>query len=61
MKKLFVAASEALAGMGAYYSRPYGIWSRLQLNKDAQSAGVIQKLKGIFDPNQVLNPGKLCI
>jgi FAD/FMN-containing dehydrogenase len=61
MEKLFVAASEALAGMGAYYSRPYGIWARLQLNKDAQSNIVIKKLKGIFDPNNILNPGKLSI
>jgi FAD/FMN-containing dehydrogenase len=61
MKKLFTVASEAFAGMGAYYSRPYGIWSKLQLNKDAQSAATLKTLKKTFDPNNVLNPGKLCI
>ena len=61
MKTLFVAASEAFSAMGAYYSRPYGIWARLQLNKDAQSTITIKKLKGVFDPNNVLNPGKLSI
>jgi FAD/FMN-containing dehydrogenase len=60
-KSLFTKASETFAGMGAYYYRPYGIWSRMQLNKDAQSYMTLQKLKGIFDPNGIMNPGKLSI
>lgn len=59
VKKLFTRASEAIAGMGGYYLRPHGIWSRLQLNKDAQSAMILQRLKGIFDPNNIMNTGKL--
>jgi FAD/FMN-containing dehydrogenase len=59
VKKLFTKASEEFSGMGAYYLRPHGIWSRLQLNKDAQSAMLLQKLKGIFDPNNIMNTGKL--
>jgi FAD/FMN-containing dehydrogenase len=59
VKELFAKASEVFAGMGAYYLRPHGIWSRLQLNKDAQSAMILQKLKGIFDPNNIMNTGKL--
>lgn len=58
-KKLFVHASEVFAGMGAYYLRPHGIWSRLQLNKDAQSTMILQRMKGIFDPNNIMNTGKL--
>jgi FAD/FMN-containing dehydrogenase len=58
-KGLFEKASRAFADMGAYYSRPYGDWSRLQINKDAMSANTLKKLKGIFDPNNILNPGKL--
>jgi FAD/FMN-containing dehydrogenase len=61
LKQLFVTASEALSSMGAYYSRPYGIWSKLQLNKDAQSTLTLRKLKEMFDPNNVMNPGKLCV
>jgi FAD/FMN-containing dehydrogenase len=59
VRALFEAASETFSRMGAYYFRPYGLWSRLQLNKDAQSYKVLEKLRGIFDPNGVLNPGKL--
>ncbi|MDP2791710.1 MAG: FAD-binding oxidoreductase [Rectinemataceae bacterium] len=58
-KKLFVQASETFAGMGAYYLRPHGIWSRLQLNKDAQSTMILQRMKGIFDPKNIMNTGKL--
>ncbi len=58
-KALFEKASTEFSHMGAYYFRPYGIWSKLQLNKDAQNYKVQQQLKAIFDPNYILNPGKL--
>jgi FAD/FMN-containing dehydrogenase len=61
VRSLFVKASEAFSRMGAYYLRPHGIWAHLQLNKDAQSAMLLQKLKGIFDPNNIMNTGKLGI
>jgi FAD/FMN-containing dehydrogenase len=60
-QRLFTEASEAFSGMGAYYSRPYGIWSKLQLSRDARSTITLQKLKGVFDPNGVMNPGKLAV
>lgn len=59
IRALFGAASEALSRAGAYFLRPYGIWSRLQLNKDAQSYHMLREFKNIFDPANILNPGKL--
>ena len=47
--------------MGAYYLRPHGMWARLQLNKDAQSAALLKRLKGVFDPNDIMNTGKLAV
>ncbi|HCM28573.1 MAG: hypothetical protein A2Z99_19600 [Treponema sp. GWB1_62_6] len=60
-KKLFIAASEMFSAMGAYYLRPHGIWSRLQLNKDAQSAFLLKEVKNVFDPNNIMNTGKLSV
>jgi FAD/FMN-containing dehydrogenase len=60
MKELYSNSSEELLRQGAYYSRPYGMWSSLAFNRDAQSTRVIKKIKGIFDPRNVMNPGKLC-
>jgi FAD/FMN-containing dehydrogenase len=57
---LFRDASLRLFEQKAYFSRPYGIWARLVYNADAQTTIVTRKIKGIFDPNNVMNPGKLC-
>jgi hypothetical protein len=60
MKELYIKASEALLKQGAYFSRPYGIWANMAFNRDAQTTAVLKKIKGIFDPNNIMNPGKLC-
>ncbi len=60
MQNLYAGASEELLKQGAYFSRPYGMWARLAYNRDAQTTAVLKKIKGIFDPNNVMNPGKLC-
>jgi len=60
MQQLYTAASKELLKQGAFYSRPYGIWANMAFNRDAQTTNTLRKLKGIFDPNNVMNPGKLC-
>jgi FAD/FMN-containing dehydrogenase len=60
MKELYVKASEEMLKQGAFYSRPYGIWATMAFNRDAASTRVISKIKNIFDPNHIMNPGKLC-
>lgn len=57
---LFRDASRRLFRQGAYFSRPYGIWADMVYNGDAQTTLVTRKIKGIFDPRGVMNPGKLC-
>ena len=53
-------AAERLIAEGAYFSRPYGSWARPVYNRDAASREALRKVKRIFDPNGVMNPGKLC-
>jgi FAD/FMN-containing dehydrogenase len=61
VRDLVEAVSVAASDLGGYYSRPYGKWAGIQLNKDAQSLMALKRLKGIFDPNGVMNPGKLAV
>jgi FAD/FMN-containing dehydrogenase len=49
-----------LMNMGAFFSRPYGSWARTAYSRAAESAIVQKKIKTVFDPRNVLNPGKLC-
>jgi hypothetical protein len=60
VKKLFVDLSEALIENGAFFSRPYGPWADMVYGRFPEGVGALRKLKGIFDPNNILNPGKLC-
>jgi FAD/FMN-containing dehydrogenase len=60
VQELFTKASEELGKQGAFFSRPYGIWADMAYSRNAEHTSLSRKLKGLFDPNSVLNPGKLC-
>jgi FAD/FMN-containing dehydrogenase len=60
VKKLYLHLSEGLAKLGAFYTRPYGAWSDIAYGRDAQTTMLLRKIKKIFDPHDILNPGKLC-
>jgi hypothetical protein len=53
-------ASRALIAEGAFFSRPYGAWADLVYSRDATTRSVLRTVKHIVDPNNILNPGKLC-
>lgn len=60
IQQLYTAASKELLQQGAFYSRPYGIWANMAFNRDVQTTNTLRKIKGIFDPNNIMNPSKLC-
>jgi len=60
VRELFVRASETLLEAGAFFSRPYGYLARIVYKKDADAARLLRRVKEIFDPQGILNPGKLC-
>jgi FAD/FMN-containing dehydrogenase len=53
-------AVKHLMAKGAFFSRPYGETAGMILNRDAASVSVLGKLKNVFDPNNIMNPGKIC-
>jgi hypothetical protein len=53
-------ATGKLMAMGAFFSRPYGENAGMILNRDAATVAVLNKLKNIVDPNNIMNPGKIC-
>lgn len=53
-------ATGNLMATGAFFSRPYGENARMILNRDAATVAVLGKLKSIVDPNNIMNPGKIC-
>jgi FAD/FMN-containing dehydrogenase len=60
VQEVSTLAVSNLMAKGAFFSRPYGESSRMILNRDAATVSVLAKLKKIFDPNNVMNPGKVC-
>jgi FAD/FMN-containing dehydrogenase len=60
VQALFTKASDELLKQGAFFSRPYGIWADMVYNRDAATTAMLRKVKGLFDPNNVMNSGKLC-
>jgi FAD/FMN-containing dehydrogenase len=58
-KTTFEQASKALMLKGAFFSRPYGTWAEMAHNQYAENIIALRKIKGIFDHNNIMNPGKL--
>jgi len=50
-----------LMNNGAFFSRPYGLWVKEVFSHHSiETTEALKKVKKIFDPNNVLNPGALC-
>ena len=62
IEELFIKVSENLIALGAFFSRPYGHSHLVDMvyRRDAETTRVLRKVKEIFDPNCIMNPGKLC-
>jgi FAD/FMN-containing dehydrogenase len=60
VKELSASVVKTLVANGAFFSRPYGGVANEVLNNDAATVAAFKKMKAIVDPNNILNPGKLC-
>ena len=59
VKRLDAEGAAELYKEGAFFSRPYGPWAKFAFGEE-QTIRALQRVKQIFDPKGVMNPGKLC-
>jgi FAD/FMN-containing dehydrogenase len=57
---LYLSLGMALMANGAFFSRPYDLLADHVFNRDAVTRETLKKIKSVFDPSNILNPGKLC-
>lgn len=57
---LYRSAALSLLNKGAYFSRPYGELSPMVYERAAGYTMALKRLKKVFDPKNVMNPGNLC-
>ena len=51
---------KSLFDAGAFFDRPYGKLPGLVYPENSAEVDIMQKMKKLFDPDGILNPGKLC-
>jgi len=59
-RELYMQISEDLDRSGAFFNRPYGPWADMVYRQTTAYTAALKEVKNIFDPNNILNPGKLC-
>jgi FAD/FMN-containing dehydrogenase len=60
VQKLTSLAVERLIDAGAFFSRPYGQNTMKIMSRDKATIAALKKIKQIADPDNIMNPGKLC-
>jgi FAD/FMN-containing dehydrogenase len=60
VRALYNEAASVLLSNGAVFTRPYGDLAPIVYEKAASYAMALKRLKKLFDPNNIMNPGNLC-
>jgi FAD/FMN-containing dehydrogenase len=60
IRALYKEVATALLNEGAIFTRPYGDLAPIVYEKAATYARTLRRLKRVFDPNNIMNPGNLC-
>ena len=57
---LYDAAFEKMLELGGYFTRPYGNMAERLYERAGSYTPALKKVKALFDPNNIMNPGNLC-
>jgi FAD/FMN-containing dehydrogenase len=60
VRELNNKAVKTLVSKGAFFSRPYGENTDAIYSSHASTVTALKRVKAMFDPNNIMNPGKLC-
>jgi FAD/FMN-containing dehydrogenase len=60
VKELYEEVSKVLVDRGAFFDRPYGPWAEVMYSRAGSYTDYLKRVKKQLDPNNILNPGKLC-
>lgn len=60
VKELYEKAANEMFKAGAFFTRPYGDLAKMVYEKAASYTMTLKRLKAVFDPNNIMNPGNLC-
>jgi FAD/FMN-containing dehydrogenase len=60
VKAFDAEAPRIITSMRGFFSRPYGAWTDVAWGNSSETVMAQRKIKAIFDPNDIMNPGKLC-
>jgi FAD/FMN-containing dehydrogenase len=60
IRSLFMEASEKAMDMGGFFTNPYGPWAEMVYSRTPAYAEALKLIKTAFDPNAIMNPGRLC-
>lgn len=60
VKKAWLEGSFAALSMGGLFVNPYGSQAEMVYSRAAKWGNVLKVVKEAFDPNNIMNPGKLC-
>jgi hypothetical protein len=60
VRSLYREAAIALLNEGAFFTRPYGDLATMMYERAAGYSTALKRVKKVFDPKNIMNPGNLC-
>lgn len=57
---LYRDAAVSMMNQGAFFTRPYGDLAPIIYDRAAGYTAALKRVKGVFDPKNIMNPGNLC-